>query len=187
MIRTMVVGLGKCHADALMRHPEVELVGLVNRSAFGMDAAFDIIPRFLDFYLALKMLKPDLVCIASYSETHTDYAMASMNYGAHVFVEKPMSTNIKDAEQSDTDNLEGHTSVGALKVHRLNGDEIIQLKEEPTHQELCDLEQKFMIDSIKNNTDLTHHMGDALQSLKICLPADESIQTGTRIKIKDTL
>ena len=36
--------------------------------------------------------KPDLVSIATYSDSHADYAVAAMEAGAHVFVEKPLAT-----------------------------------------------------------------------------------------------
>jgi len=35
----------------------------------------------------------------SYSDTHADYAIAAMEAGAHVFVEKPIATTVKDARR----------------------------------------------------------------------------------------
>jgi hypothetical protein len=42
-----------------------------------------------------------------------------------------------------------------------------------------------MIDAIQNNTDLTRHMSDAVQSLAICLAADKSIRTGQPVELGD--
>ena len=52
---------------------------------------------------------------------------------------------------------------------------------EPGHQELCDFEQAYMLKAIREDIDLSRHMDDAVQSLRICLAADESARTGKPI------
>jgi predicted dehydrogenase len=37
--------------------------------------------------------------IATYSDSHADLAIAAMEAGAHVFVEKPLATTVSDAEK----------------------------------------------------------------------------------------
>ena len=59
------------------------------------------------------------------------------------------------------------------------------MPEEPGHQALCEAEQLFMLQAIEENIDLTRHMQDAVQSLKICLAADESIRTGKSITLSE--
>jgi hypothetical protein len=54
---------------------------------------------------------------------------------------------------------------------------------EPGHQELCEAEQAYMLRAIAEDIDLTRHMTDAVQSLRICLAADESIRTGRVIEL----
>lgn len=49
---------------------------------------------------------------------------------------------------------------------------------EPGHQELCDLEQAYVLRALREDIDLTRHMDDAVQSLRICLAADESVRSG---------
>ena len=56
-------------------------------------------PLSADYAEALARLKPDLVSIATYSDSHADYAIAAMEAGAHVFVEKPLATTVADAER----------------------------------------------------------------------------------------
>ena len=51
---------------------------------------------------------------------------------------------------------------------------------EPGHQALCDREQAFVLKAIREDLDLTRHMDDAVQSLAVCLAADESVRTGQR-------
>ncbi len=43
-----------------------------------------------------------------------------------------------------------------------------------------------MLDAIQKNTDLTRHMRDAVQSLAICLAADESVRTGQPVSLEET-
>jgi hypothetical protein len=79
--------------------------------------------------------------------------------------------------------VDGHTKVGGLLVHRPGGDTLIDMPGEPGHQELCDAEQAYMIQAISQDINLTRHMSDAVQSLAICLAADESIRTGRPVEL----
>jgi predicted dehydrogenase len=337
-MRVVVAGLGnmgRSHALAYHKHPEAEIVGLVNRSEVELPEDLRSYPRFSSFEEGLAQ-GPDLVCIATYSDSHADYAIAAMEMGADVFIEKPLATTVEDAkrvveaavrlnrklvigyilrhhpswqrlieearalggpfvfrmnlnQQSDgptwethkalmqttsplvdcgvhyvdvmcqitdakpmrvsgmglrlsdeiaadmynygqlqvwfedgsvgwyeagwgpmmsetaffvkdvvspngavsivdgnkgaSDDVDGHTKVGGLLVHRPDGDTMIDLPGEPGHQELCDAEQAFMIRAISDDMDLTRHMSDAVQSLAICLAADESIRTGRPVDL----
>lgn len=95
------------------------------------------------------------------------------------------SVSIVGADAADTDNIDAHTRVGGLKVHRLSGDEIIDLPNEPDHQALCDAEQAYMLEAIVDDIDLARHMQDAVTSLTICLAADQSIRTSQVIELKE--
>lgn len=338
-MRVLVVGLGnmgRSHALAHHIHPATTIVGLVNRSRVELPEELNDYPFFDQFERALAETAPDLVVVATYTDTHADYAIAAMQAGAHVFVEKPLAGNVNDAQrivetakrenrklgvgyilrhhpswqrliaeardlggpyvfrlnlnqQSDgptwethkalmkttsplvdcgvhyvdvmcqitdalpvrvhgmgvrlsdeiapemynygqlqvifddgsvgwyeagwgpmmsetaffvkdvvspngavsitdgnkgaSDDVDGHTKVGGLLVHRPGGDQLIDMPDEPGHQALCDAEQAWIINAIQNDEDLTRHMTDALQSLRICLAADESIRTGQIISL----
>lgn len=342
MIKAVIAGLGnmgRSHALALHNHPDVEVIGLVNRSRVDLPNALAEYPLFETFEEGLA-LAPDLMVIATYTDTHVDYACAAMDAGAHVFVEKPLAMTVNDAKHvvekarktnrklvigyilrhhpswmrlikearnlggpfvfrlnlnqqstgaewethkalmettspivdcgvhyvdvmcqitdaqpirvnamglrlsdeiaadmynygqfqvyfddgsvgwyeagwgpmmsetaffvkdivspngavSITDgnkgasaNVDGHTKVGSILVHRSDGDQTIDMPGEPGHQELCDAEQAFMVDAIRQDADLKRHNQDAITSLAICLAADESIRTGQSINLKDTL
>ena len=54
---------------------------------------------------------------------------------------------------------------------------------EPGHQGLCELEQAYVLKAITEDIDLDRHMSDAVQSLRICLGADESVRTGRTVKL----
>ena len=342
MTRVLIAGLGNMGVSHALAHhnlPEAEVVGLVNRSDVDLPTELTSYPRFTDYNAALTETKPDLVVIATYSDSHADFAVAAMETGAHVFVEKPLATTVKDAErvvakavetgcklvvgyilrhhpswvrlidearglggpyvfrlnlnqQSDgdtwethkalmqttspivdcgvhyvdvmcqitdakplrvhgmglrlsdeidpemynygqfqvvfedgsvgwyeagwgpmmsetaffvkdivspngavsitdgnkgtSDDIDGHTKVGAILVHRPGNDQLIEMPDEPGHQELCDAEQAYMLRAIADDIDLTRHMNDAVQSLRICLAADESIRTGRTIDLKES-
>ena len=341
-MRVLIAGLGnmgRSHALSHHAHPDTDIVGLVNRSRVEVPAALQDYPRFDDFETALAETKPDLVVVATYTDSHAGFAVAAMEAGAHVFVEKPLAGNVADAkrvveiakrlnrilgvgyilrhhpswqrlisearilggpyvfrlnlnQQSEgptwdthkalmettsplvdcgvhyvdvmcqitdaqpvrvhgmglrlsdeiaadmynygqfqvvfdddsvgwyeagwgpmmsetaffvkdvvspngavsitdsnkgaSDDVDGHTKVGGLLVHRPGKDTLIELPDEPGHQELCDAEQTWIVEAIQNDTDLSRHMADAVQSLRICLAADESIRTGKTIYLGET-
>lgn len=95
------------------------------------------------------------------------------------------SVSITDGNKGASSDIDGHTKVGGLLVHRPNKDEVIDLQDEPGHQALCDAEQDFVLNAIAKDTDLTRHMNDAVQSLSICLAADQSIRTGKPVSLKE--
>jgi predicted dehydrogenase len=100
-IRTVVIGLGQMglsHALAYHKEPGFEIVGLVNRSPVALPAELQAYPLLENFGAALAE-KPDLVSIATYTDSHADLAVAAMEAGAHVFVEKPLAGNLADAQR----------------------------------------------------------------------------------------
>ncbi len=339
-IRVLVAGLGnmgRSHALAYHKDPAFQIVGLVNRSAVDLPAELRAYRLSADYAEALARLKPDLVCIATYSDSHADYAVSAMEAGAHVFVEKPLATTVADAKRvaecaartgrkvvvgyilrhhpswqrliaearalggpyvfrlnlnqqstgatwevhkalmqttspivdcgvhyvdvmcqitdakpvevrgmglrlsqeiapdmynyghfqvlfddgslgwyeagwgpmmSDTaffvkdvvspkgavsirmpddarsDDIDTHTKTAKLRIHRVGQTtQNLDMTDEPDHQALCDREQAFVARAIKENLDLGRHLQDAVQSLAICLAADESVRHGHPVKL----
>lgn len=347
-IRVLSAGLGnmgRSHALAYHENPGFEIAGLVNRSTVPLPAGlegYEILPSFPE---ALKELKPDLCSINTYSDSHAEFAIAAMEAGAHVFVEKPLATTVADAERvvacarangrklivgyilrhhpswmrlieearklggpyvfrmnlnqqssgptwathkalmqttppivdcgvhyvdvmcqitdakpvevrgmglrlsneiapdmynyghlqvmfddgslgwyeaawgpmisetaffvkdvmspngavsivmdpnAKSDDIDTHTKTAVIRLHNaatgpdgkfLSPDEDLKMVGEPGHQELCDREQAFVLKAIREDIDLSRHMDDAVQSLKICLAADESVRTGQPVKL----
>ena len=100
-LRVLVVGLGqmgRSHALAYRRDPDFEIVGLVNRSPAELPAELAGCRRLGDFEAGLA-LKPDLVCIATHADSHAALAVAALEAGAHVFVEKPLAPTLPEAER----------------------------------------------------------------------------------------
>ncbi|MFS4437454.1 Gfo/Idh/MocA family protein [Paracoccaceae bacterium GXU_MW_L88] len=342
MIKVLIIGMGtmgRSHALAHHEDPDVEIVGLVNRSPVRLPKPFHAYPLFTSFEDGMET-KPDLVVIATHTDSHADYACAAMEAGAHVFVEKPLASTVADAQrvvetakrtgrklvvgyilrhhpswmrlikearalggpyvfrlnlnqQSSGDewevhkeimettspivdcgvhyvdvmcqitdakpvkvngmglrltdeiaedmfnygqfqvtfadgscgwyevgwgpmisetaffvkdivspkgavsivdtgrtrsaDVDGHTRVGFIRVHTPSGDRLIDMPDEPDHQSLCNAEQAYILRAIKDDLDLSGHMNDAVQSLAICLAADQSIRTGQPVALEETL
>ncbi len=103
--------------------------------------------------------------------------------------------NIMDAEtgaKKGSDDIDSHTKTNRLKIHYSDrdandnftkSDEIVNTEDEPDHQGLCDLEQQYFLNAIMNNVDLTDHLDDAVNSLKIVLACDEAVRTGKTITL----
>ncbi|MGV8832353.1 MAG: Gfo/Idh/MocA family protein [Devosia sp.] len=101
-LKVLVVGLGqmgRSHAIAYHTHPGFEIVGLVNRSAPSLPDELTSYPLRHDFAAALAEFRPDVVSIATHTNTHADYAVAALEAGAHVFVEKPLASTVEDARR----------------------------------------------------------------------------------------
>ena len=101
-VRVLVAGLGNMglsHALAYQAIAGFEIAGLVNRSPVNLPEALSRHRIDTDYFAALNDVKPDLVSINTYTDSHADYAIAAMESGAHVFVEKPLAANIADAER----------------------------------------------------------------------------------------
>ena len=97
------------------------------------------------------------------------------------------AVSITDGNKGASADVEGHTRVGGLKIHKVaGGDRLVEMQNEPGHQALCDAEQAYVLRAITEDIDLTRHMSDAVQSLRICLAADESIRSGRPISLEET-
>ncbi|GAA0881234.1 Gfo/Idh/MocA family oxidoreductase [Algoriphagus jejuensis] len=91
-----------------------------------------------------------------------------------------------------SDHVDSHTKTEAIRVHHagidgqnkfLKSDEWIDVADEPDHQELCNREQRYFLNAILQNTDLSDHLSDALNSLKIAFACDESVKTGEVVRL----
>ena len=103
--KVLVVGvgnMGSAHARAYSKIDQFELVGLVARTPERrkkLSLELGNIKEYDNFDIALKDSKPDVVSINTYTESHKEYAVKSLKSGAHIFIEKPLAENIKDAEE----------------------------------------------------------------------------------------
>jgi predicted dehydrogenase len=104
-----------------------------------------------------------------------------------------VSITAKDAGASGkSDHMDSHTKTESIRIHHADidskneftkADEWIDMTDEPGHQELCDREQAYFLKAIMENVDLTNHLDDAINSLKIAFACDESVKTGEIVKL----
>ena len=98
----------------------------------------------------------------------------------------------KSDQSVNSSDIDGHTKTNSLLLHHsklntdgvfTNEDEIIDTSDEPDHQELCNREQRYFLQAINENLDVTDHLTDALNSLRIVLAADKSVKKGQVIHL----
>ena len=91
-----------------------------------------------------------------------------------------------------SDSVASHTKTESLRWHHADidennaftkNDEWIDLTDEPDHQELCNREQAYFLQAIREDIDLTDHVDDAVNSLRIAFACDESVRTGEVVKL----
>ena len=86
-----------------------------------------------------------------------------------------------------SDDINAHTQTNQIVVHHAalaadgsfaRTDDRHSTADEPSHDELCEREQRFLLKAIREDVDLSAHMRDAVRSLRIVLAADESVRSG---------
>ncbi|MGV3556598.1 Gfo/Idh/MocA family protein [Larkinella arboricola] len=89
--------------------------------------------------------------------------------------------------EGKSSSIEAHTKTEAIRFHHADldaserfakSDQWINLEDEPDHQELCNREQRYFLQAIREDIDLADHMQDAINSLRIAFACDESVRTG---------
>ncbi len=96
------------------------------------------------------------------------------------------------ASAGNSADVDSHSKTESLRLHHsavgpdgkfARSDEIIDVTDEPNHDELCRREQEVFLRAIRENTDLTAHWQSAIDSLRIVLAADQSFREGRTIKL----
>ncbi|HEY2432852.1 MAG TPA: Gfo/Idh/MocA family oxidoreductase [Vicinamibacterales bacterium] len=91
-----------------------------------------------------------------------------------------------------SDDINAHTQTNQLLLHHAElaadgsfarADERLSTADEPSHDDLCEREQRFLLRAIDEDLDLTAHLRDAVRSLRIVLGADESVRTGRVVSL----
>lgn len=134
-IRVLVVGLGNMglsHAQSYHSNPGFEIAGLANRSEVKLPPALQTYPRFGSFEEGLAKTKPDLVSINTLTDSHADYAIRSMEAGAHIFIEKPLAATVEDAERvvATARRLQRKLVIGYILRHHPSWVEFIRIARE---------------------------------------------------------
>jgi UDP-N-acetylglucosamine 3-dehydrogenase len=104
-LRIGVIGLGwfgEIHCEAIIGVPNLELAALCTRteSRLGeLAKKFGVKKTFTDYRKLLADPEIDAVSIVTMWDQHTDPAVASLEAGKHVFLEKPITSTVVDARK----------------------------------------------------------------------------------------
>lgn len=95
------------------------------------------------------------------------------------------------ASAGNSSDVDLHSKTESLRLHHAErkadgtfarADDIIDVTDEPSHDELCRREQEVFLRSIRDDTDLSAHWQSAIDSLRIVLAADQSFREGRTVK-----
>jgi hypothetical protein len=98
----------------------------------------------------------------------------------------------KSNSDARSDRFDAHSRTDCLRVHHaaldasgqfIKSDDLLDMSDEPDHAEICKREQLYLLKAIREDIDLTQHMADSLNSLRIVLAADQSVRTGKTVEI----
>lgn len=97
MLRVAIVGCGKIadsHASQIQRIKGCDIVGVCDREPLMAQQLFKRFPiqqYFSDLPTLLSEARPDVVHITTPPQTHFDIAKSCLEWGCHVYVEKPFT------------------------------------------------------------------------------------------------
>jgi UDP-N-acetylglucosamine 3-dehydrogenase len=104
MLRAVVIGvgaMGRHHARVYNELEDVELVAVADadRARAEKEARRFRVPAYDDYLRMLDEVGADLVSIAVPTSLHCQVALAALDAGAHVLVEKPIAASIDEGQQ----------------------------------------------------------------------------------------
>lgn len=132
MIKMAVVGIGSMgrnHLRVLMDTSDVEVVGIsdVNIKATEEVAKKYKLPIYANYIQLFNEKKPDAVVIVVPTVYHLKIALAAINHGIHVLVEKPIATTTTEAQEMIEAAVQKNIILGVGHIERFNP-AIIELK-----------------------------------------------------------
>jgi myo-inositol 2-dehydrogenase/D-chiro-inositol 1-dehydrogenase len=92
---------GKFHAQSITSNPEAKLIAISAPSEVSRTEAQQLYPDALIFADSLEMIAQadfDIIDIVTPSHTHCEIALAAMQKGKHVLLEKPMAITLEDCK-----------------------------------------------------------------------------------------
>ncbi|MCM1134420.1 MAG: Gfo/Idh/MocA family oxidoreductase [Clostridium sp.] len=102
MKRAAIIGLGDIsgiHIGAIEKNPEITLAAVCDIDEAARERAPEKVPFYTDFKEMIKKEQPDAVHICLPHYLHVPVSCEAAEMGVHVFCEKPVAMNRKEAEQ----------------------------------------------------------------------------------------
>lgn len=105
-VRVGLIGAGgiaqKRHIPALTKHPDVDLVAICETRTEVLNkvaADAEIAHKFTDYHELVNMDDLDVIVVCTPNFLHEDPAVAALEAGKHVFVEKPIALNADQGQR----------------------------------------------------------------------------------------
>jgi len=124
-----IIGCGRVtesfHLPALKQLPNTEVVGLADIDKARLNRVanqFRIERRVTEYSELLSDLSIDCVTVCVPAQFHVEVALAALEAGKHVFVEKPLALTLEDCDRliEKANSVENKITVGFnLRHHRL--------------------------------------------------------------------
>lgn len=105
VLKVAIVGCGKiadAHAAQIQRIKGCEIVGVCDREPLMARQLYERFPvrrYFSDLPQLLEESRPDVIHITTPPQSHFDVASQCLEYGAHVYVEKPFTIDANEAQR----------------------------------------------------------------------------------------
>ena len=104
MLRVAIVGCGKIadqHAEHIAHVPGSQIVGVCDREelmARQLQERWKVAAAFSEVEELLEKAKPDVVHITTPPQTHASVGRVCLEAGCHIYVEKPFTMTVEEAE-----------------------------------------------------------------------------------------
>lgn len=101
-VRFAVIGfghIGRRHAALVAAHPDAELVGVCDVAQVEAGPVPPSVPVFESLSDLLKSVPFDVACVCTPNGLHADQAIACLEAGRHVVVEKPIALTVPDCDR----------------------------------------------------------------------------------------
>ena len=121
-VRIAVIGIGwfgEIHCDAISAIPSFDLVALCTRTESrlaDMGKKYNVSQLYTDYNELLANPDIDAVSIVTMWDQHTAPAIAALESGKHVFLEKPMAHTVADCQLicDAAKKADGHLMLGHI-------------------------------------------------------------------------
>ncbi|MAE77550.1 MAG: oxidoreductase [Planctomycetes bacterium] len=103
--------------------------------------------------------------------------------GCASIVEKGAGSSSDVGSHTQTSTLRVHSSERDADGEFVEPDQDLDTTDEPDHGELCKREQEVLLRAIRDDLDLSDHLADAVNSLRIVLAADQAFREGRTVDL----
>ncbi|MUK87383.1 gfo/Idh/MocA family oxidoreductase [Ornithinibacillus sp. L9] len=144
MLRVGVIGIGSIsdlHIKSYLQNEEVQLVAFCDKNEQRLrekSDTYDVDRRYDNYQDLLRDQTIDAVSICTWNNSHAEIAIAALEAGKHVLVEKPLSMTVEEAEavEAAVQRTGKVLQVGFVRRH---GNNVKLLKKFIEHGELGEI------------------------------------------------